>query len=353
MVDPPCASWRIHHGTRFCLGRGPRPLVGSGPVPKPKVKRGDDGSVRGRIVRLWRLVEALHGAPRGMSNAQLMRRTGGSRATLYRDLTVLKAAGVPVVTDTVNSEARHRLEHGDMPALNPTPLQLFALGVARSVLAPLEGLSLVRELDALLGHTRGSGPAVLPLSIAPAAASPSPEATAAVEEALQSRRRLSFGYQSPKSEIAQPRVVDPIGLRAVEGHLYLVAFDVSKRGARTFKLPRMRDVVVLAEAAESHPEVDEEALFADSVKAWAGPSHDVVIKIPARLAGVAAEWPLIAGQEVHDQGDGSALVRARVAGLIEAMRWVLRWGADAEVVAPAELRERVADELRRALTAYR
>lgn len=221
MVDPPCASWRIHHGTRFCLGRGPRPLVGSGPVPKPKVKRGDDGSVRGRIVRLRRLVEALHGAPRGMSNAQLMRRTGGSR------------------------------------------------------------------------------------------------------------------------------------LRAVEGHLYLVAFDVSKRGARTFKLPRMRDVVVLAEAAESHPEVDEEALFADSVKAWAGPSHDVVIKIPARLAGVAAEWPLIAGQEVHDQGDGSALVRARVAGLIEAMRWVLRWGADAEVVAPAELRERVADELRRALTAYR
>ena len=128
MVDPPCASWRIHHGTRFCLGRGPRPLVGSGPVPKPKVKRGDDGSVRGRIVRLWRLVEALHGAPRGMSNAQLMRRIGGSRATLYRDLTVLKAAGVPVVTDTVNSEARHRLEHGDMPALNPTPLQLFALG---------------------------------------------------------------------------------------------------------------------------------------------------------------------------------------------------------------------------------
>ncbi len=321
-------------------------------APVPKVKRGDDGGVRGRIIRLWRLVEALHGAPRGMSNAQLMKRTGGSRATLYRDLTVLKAAGVPVVTDTVNSEARHRLEHSDMPALNPTPLQLFALGVARSVLVPLEGLSLVRELDALLGHTRGSGTAALPLSIAPTTGSPSPEATAAVEQALQGRRRLSFAYQSPKSEVAEPRVVDPIGLRAVEGHLYLVAFDVQKRGARTFKLPRMRDIVVLGEAAEPHPEVDEEALFADSVKAWAGPSHEVVIRIPSRLAGVAAEWPLIASQEVHDQGDGTALVRARVAGLVEAMRWVLRWGADAEVVGPMELRDRVAGELRRALTYY-
>lgn len=321
-------------------------------MPKSKPQRGDDANVRGRIIRLWRLVEALHGAPRGMANAQLMKRTGGSRATLYRDLAVLKAAGVPVVTDTVNSEARHRLEHGDMPALNPTPLQLFALGVARSVLAPLEGLSLVRELDALLGHTRGSGPAVIPLNIAPASASASPEATAAVELALQGRRRLSFGYQSPKSESAEPRVVDPIGLRAVEGHLYLVAFDVAKQGARTFKLPRMRDVVVLAEVAEPHPEVDEEALFADSVKAWAGPSHDIVIKIPARLAGVAAEWPLIAGQEVHDQGDGSAIVRARVAGLVEAMRWTLRWGADAEAIEPPELRAMVATQVARMARNY-
>jgi predicted DNA-binding transcriptional regulator YafY len=298
------------------------------------------------------LVEALHTSPRGLSNAQLTQRLGGSRATLYRDLRVLKGAGVPVVSEKVNGESRHRLTHTDLPALHPTALQLLALRVARALMSPFEGLSLVGELDALLGHTRGSVAEAFSFRLAGAAPAANPAAHATVERGLRERQRLAFVYQAPSADTGARRVVDPIGLRAADGHLYLLAFDVAKSSARTFKLARMREVEVLPQSAEEHPEIDEEALFAAAVKAWAGPTHEVVIKIPARLVGVAGEWPLVASQQVEDQGDGTALIKATVAGLVEAMRWVLRWGADAEALSPPELRSLVAAELAKACSYY-
>jgi predicted DNA-binding transcriptional regulator YafY len=42
-----------------------------------------------------------------------------------------------------------------------------------------------------------------------------------------------------------------------------------------------------------------------------------------------------------------------VAGIDEIMRWVLKWGADAEVVAPDELRRAVSREVRAMLDRYK
>lgn len=313
--------------------------------------RKNDANLRGRIVRLWRLVELLHDSPRGLSTGHIERHLGASRATCYRDLNVLKAAGVAIQSDMVNGEVRYRVDQHDIAALSPTPLQLLALRVARAMLSPFQGMRLVRELDTLLGHTQGK-PERLPFALADKYPPAEPGVTEAVERSLEQRRRLRFAYRSPTSDQSSQRSVDPIAMRAVEGQLYLVAFDTEKQAARTFKLLRMGEAEVLPDAAVPHPEVDEETMFADSVKAWSGDSQQVVIKIPARLAGVANEWPLVATQQVQDQGDGTALVRARVSGLVEAMRWALRWGADAEAIAPEELRRMMSTELTTALRKY-
>jgi len=42
----------------------------------------------------------------------------------------------------------------------------------------------------------------------------------------------------------------------------------------------------------------------------------------------------------------------RVAGLAEVARWVLQFGSSAEVLAPAALREMVAEEIRRMAAVY-
>ena len=67
-------------------------------------------------------------------------------------------------------------------------------------------------------------------------------------------------------------------------------------------------------------------------------------------------WPRRAGipaRSQEQQHDGSLLWRARVSGVLEIRSWILGWGADAEVLEPAELREWVAARHAEAAARYR
>jgi proteasome accessory factor B len=50
---------------------------------------------------------------------------------------------------------------------------------------------------------------------------------------------------------------------------------------------------------------------------------------------------------------GSIEVQLRVASEVEMRPWVLRWGSNVEVIAPASLREYVSATLRKAAAQYR
>jgi len=69
--------------------------------------------------------------------------------------------------------------------------------------------------------------------------------------------------------------------------------------------------------------------------------------------GVWIVYPALrtAGRSFYD-ADGSLRWRATVSGTIEIRLWILQWGADVEVIAPAGLRDDVADTHRRALALY-
>ena len=115
-------------------------------------------SARNMLIRQWQIVQLLHGRRRGLTPKRLLEETGSSRATLYRDLEMLEQAGVPMLRETVNGEARISLLGDKLPELSPTPLQWDALRLARSYLEPLRGTSLLSELDALLARNRPRQP---------------------------------------------------------------------------------------------------------------------------------------------------------------------------------------------------
>ena len=57
-------------------------------------------------------------------------------------------------------------------------------------------------------------------------------------------------------------------------------------------------------------------------------------------------------QTVETEPDGSLRWRATVSGTIEIRLWILSWGDDVEVLAPAALRDDVAATHRRAAEKY-
>jgi predicted DNA-binding transcriptional regulator YafY len=78
--------------------------------------------------------------------------------------------------------------------------------------------------------------------------------------------------------------------------------------------------------------------------------HDVAVRIFPPQARVAHEYPLTSTQHIEPDGD-AVIVHAKVSGLEEVTRWVLRWGGDAQVLAPQALQDRLRTELAR-MTAH-
>lgn len=315
-------------------------------------KRGSgQSSASELLMRQWQLLMAIHGT-RGVTVAQILEETGLPRSTVYRYLRFLERAGVPLCTETVNDERRYRfLRSSELPPMGFNALQIAALHLARQELQPLAGAPLVRELDDLLQKLR---PNELQQSFRFAARPAGrPEILKTVERALRYGRRARIEYRAAsRNGVSSSVHIEPLLLNVAEGEPYVRAYCVERAAERTYKVARIAQAELTEEQSTYRPARAPGEAFAHSVKAWSGEVGTVRIKLDPEVAWRAQEYPLVPDQKLETARDGSVVVEARVAGIVEATRWILSWGSAAEALEPAELRSATRAELARALAKY-
>lgn len=301
-----------------------------------------------RIERLWRLVVLVGSARNGKTLSELREALGVSRSTIYRDLDVLQGAGVTL------RQVGSRWTLGQSPSfrLAPNAIQLAALRLARQLAAPLEGSAMVAELDHMLGVSQNTAPGAAVSVSPPMGRSANAANVEALERAIVAKKRLRLKYRAASTRATTWRDVDPAALRLADTDLYLVGWDLGKEDWRTFKVVRIEVAQLRDEPSEPHGVFDEEALFGNSVRVWVADPVDIVVRLTPDVAHLVDEYPLHPSQQVSNAPDGGVVVRARVAGLHEALRWVLGWGRAAEALEPPVFRLLVAEELRAAMTPY-
>ena len=306
-----------------------------------------------RTRRTARLIQAVSARKQGITIRQLCKATGGSRATIYRDFTLLKESGYALEVDTVNGEARYRIAGSELAQRALSPLEHATLALAHRALSPLSGTAPVAELERALARSRGEPRDDLGIDIALAASRAHPDLLRTLQHAAADQRVLIIRYRGAKDPKPKTRRVHPIKVQVVDGTPYLIAWDAAAKAVRTFKAARVSQARKLRDKCRIPDRALEPAdATARSVKIWSGGAVDVRIRIAAAAARYVHEWPLVSEQVIEDPKAGAVDVCARVYGLEETMRWVLRWGANAEVIEPRELRERVARELVAALAGY-
>jgi predicted DNA-binding transcriptional regulator YafY len=79
---------------------------------------------------------------------------------------------------------------------------------------------------------------------------------------------------------------------------------------------------------------------------------EVVLRFSPAVAARVREARWHPTETVAEEADGSLAWQATVAGTIEIRLWILSWGDDVEVLAPAPLREDVAATHARAARRY-
>ena len=323
------------------------------------------GGLAERLPRLLSLVPYLLAHP-GVPIAVAAADFGIGEKQLRRDLELLWMCGLPGYgpgdlvdlsftgdTVTVTEDA------GMRRPLRLTTAEGTALLVALRTLGDLPGMvdtDAVRrataKIERAVGGDAGGGVAV--------DVSPQERATtAAVREALESRRALRIRYYTAGRDDVTHRTVDPMRLLLVEGRGYLEAWCRRARAVRLFRLDRVDDAAVLPEPAAAPPDAQPTDVSAGVFRAR--PDHRTAVLLLEPWARWVAEYypvdevvELPSSRSAYpDAGDdsGRARVLLRYADPDWLVRLVLGLGGGARVLEPSDLAAEVARRAEEALTA--
>jgi predicted DNA-binding transcriptional regulator YafY len=156
--------------------------------------------------------------------------------------------------------------------------------------------------------------------------------------------------RQPREARVRPYLIEP----SADSHaLYLIGFDETKGGLRTFKLERIRSLAISPVAFEPPPDGEIEAALD---RAWGivadQPVVEVVLRFAPSVASRVAETTWHPTQAAVRNADGSLTWRARVSGTFEIRPWILGWGADVEVLEPEALRAEIGGIVHAAAARY-
>lgn len=322
------------------------------------------GRKRDRVARFYRVATYLSAHPDGVTPDELARFLGMSRRNAYRDLQALdEELGMPVWAEG----GRWGLEKAALlPAFRLTRGEAMAVFLAARLMAKYADAydpelaaafqKLGEALPPVLGshvHRTLDVMARRPVDLE------STRRLNTLTRAWAERRIVELTYdpstydpgREPRTARVRPYLIEP----SAETHaLYLIGWDETKDGMRTFKLDRIRRLAITTETFEAPEDgVIEEAL----ARAWGIIADqgevEVILRFAPAVASRVAEAIWHPTQVIEPEADGSLAWRATVSGTVEIRAWILSWGPDVEVLAPAALREEVAGLLRMAASRYR
>ena len=167
-------------------------------------------------------------------------------------------------------------------------------------------------------------------------------------KAVIGKRRLIIEYASISRKEPARREVDPYHLAGVDGQWYLVAYCHLRREVRLFVPSRIVDLELTEQRFEVPADFRIENYLGKSFSVFRGESgetHEIRIRFRGVAARLVAERTWHPTQTIERTAEGDLIVGLTLSHLREVERWVLSWGADAEVLEPIELRESVRDSL--------
>lgn len=275
-----------------------------------------------------------------------------------RDKDDLREAGVPIVSEPGHEgEAAYRVDRDAylLPPLPLTPAEIAALNLAAGALTEDPGFPMREDLrHAVLKLTAQTGaPAALAAatgdgslagSVADDGVRREADLVGAVIGAIRRRKRVAFTYRSMSSGATERREVEPYGLFYSAGAWYVVGRDAGRDGIRTFRVSRIEGKLdVNARAPHTHdyevpPDFD---VRHQADRPWEmGPTDTQArVRFAPRVAWMAEREVAGSGTFTY-ASDGAGLwdVAADEEALV---RWLLGFGARAELLEPTEARARI------------
>ena len=314
------------------------------------------GEGEAKVVLLVRLLNAIDQGQHSFEDLKDRIAEGGKRPStrsLRRYLAVLANAGFPLYFDRAANVYRFA-EGYSLKRLDLSSGELFGLVALRALGSSIGG-TIGASIDDVAEKIVGSAGTGAQARLA--AASPmafrlseirldeqGERAFALLSSAERVSRSVRFSYLDKEGR-SSTRTADPYGFIVNAGRIYCVAYDHRRKDMRTFAVDSIGRPAVLAKTFVRPADFNVEAYAAASISGvlHSEQTTSVRVRFDSRVAKAAVAARIVAERNVDRRDDGSVEIAYRVADVEELVRWVLGWGAAAEIVAPATARDRIAE----------
>jgi predicted DNA-binding transcriptional regulator YafY len=308
-----------------------------------------------KVVLLVRLLNAIDQGNHSFEDLKERIAESGRRPStrsLRRYLAILSNAGFPLYFDRPANA--YRFADGySLKRLDLSSGELFGLVALRSLGASIGGTigASIDDVAEKLVGSAGSGVRARIEAGSPVAFRLSEirldergdRAFALLSSAERASRSVRFAYRDKEGK-PSTRTVDPYGFIINAGRVYCVAHDHTRRDMRTFAVDSVSDPVVLARTFVRPNDFSVESYAAASISGVLHGDETTAVRVrfAPRVAKAAIAARIVAERQLKQRRDGSVEIVYQVADVDELVRWVLGWGAQAEIVSPRAARTRIA-----------
>lgn len=324
-------------------------------------------SIRDKQARLFRLTHLLYRHPQGLRVREMADICGVSVRTIQRDLKALEEAGVPLWS--TEEEEPNAPRYGILEGFYIPPLQLTLSEATALYLAARLFCRNADESTPEIAQAFAQLATVLPETLARALQDTIQDLAKRGEDrrfrhvletlalGWATGRKVRIRYRAASRDESREYVIAPYLLEPGNKTVYVLArlegHDDRKPLIVTFKMERMLSAQLLDETYE----VPEDFLPSEVLRnawgiIWNEKVEDVVLRFAPEVARRVDESVWHPSQVVEPLPDGGRLMRLKVSGTLEIEPWIKSWGAAVEVLEPASLRRKLAEEARRLAALY-
>ena len=325
------------------------------------------------LLRHWRMLREVPRYPRRIDTATLRERLGNAGyditlRTIQRDLIKLSAS-LPLLADDAKPQGwswRADAQQLDMPTLEPQAALVFHL--AEKYLRPLLPASTLdylspwfRTATGVLDN-QGNGLSEWRKKVrvlAPGQPLQPPVLNADVQElvtqALLQNKRISIMYRPRNGKADKEYVVNPLGLVVRDQAIYLVCTLWDYPDIKQLVLNRMHSATILADPAKRPKGFELDDYIAEGefgLPAVSGKKLNLVVDFNRGAAVSIVERALDKNQTVKEIDEKTVRLSAVVPDTSELRWWLLSFGSQAEVIAPASLRREMTKVVREMALRY-
>ncbi|MDF2441030.1 MAG: hypothetical protein JWN98_2014 [Abditibacteriota bacterium] len=229
---------------------------------------------------------------------------------------------------------------------------ILAVEAAQRQLEPTLQAELRRAIDKIAGSLQGHVGVELEtlrqhFSIAPLAnASPSEGTLLTLYEAMNLQKAVEMTYLTASRGQRSRRCVEPYHLHNQGGDWYLLAFDCKRKEVLMFNAGRIETLQILSRCFTRQADFTPAQYLQGGFRTELGPQvYDVAIRFDAPQAIYIRERHWHDTQHIEELVNGALILHFRASGLGEIKRWVMQYGAHAEVLSPPQLRQEVQNEI--------